>query len=93
MPVGFRNPKSVPASSTDAEDASPGGCSTPLTIMLNSAALQMDRTSTSALPEGVASSLEMLDTLRLRLLDPALDAQGVLALSDAILALQRASRL
>jgi len=33
----------------------------------------------------------MLQALRRRLLDPGLDAQDILSLSDAILALQRAS--
>ena len=41
--------------------------------------------------ESAVPTSEMLSSLRHRLLDSALDAQGVLTLADAILALQRAS--
>ena len=59
--------------------------------MANPATVPTFTRSASERLETAAPSRETLNSLRHCLLDPALDAQGVLELADAILALQRAS--
>ncbi len=57
--------------------------------MENLRAIQLDPVGASAALQRPAPPRDAVKLLRSRLLDTGLDAQGVLALADAILALQR----
>ena len=61
--------------------------------MGNIRSIQRNPAAASAALERPAPPQNALQMLRRRLLDPSLDAQGVMSLSDAILALQRANNL
>jgi hypothetical protein len=56
--------------------------------MVNLRQVQRDPIAVSKALERASAPRDALPLMRRRLLDPALDAHGVLALTDAILALQ-----
>ena len=64
----------------------------PPTDMPNLRQVQRDPIAASAALPRPSAPTDALLLLRRRLLDPGLDAHGVLALSDAILALQRSEQ-